>query len=99
LSGYLLPFMFALNPALLMVGSPLEIILAATTGTIGVVALGAAVAGYVRSPLKVWERGALFVASAALIHPGWITDTVGLAFLAIVVVRQYNPFGILSTSQ
>jgi TRAP-type uncharacterized transport system fused permease subunit len=98
LSGYLLPFMFALNPALLMIGSPPEIVLAALTGTIGVVSLGAAVAGYIRMPLKLWERTGLLVSSAVLIYPGWIIEVTGLAFLAIVAVRQYNPFGILSAS-
>jgi TRAP-type uncharacterized transport system fused permease subunit len=98
LSGYLLPFMFALNPALLMIGPAHEIVLAALTGTLGVMALGAAVAGHVRAPLKLWERTALFAAAGALIHPGFVTDAIGLAFLAIVAVRQYNPFGVLSTA-
>jgi TRAP transporter 4TM/12TM fusion protein len=98
LSGYLLPFMFALNPALLMTESPTEIILAGLRGTLSIVALGTAVAGFIRTPLRFWERGGLFGSSAILIYPAWLTVSIGLAFLAIVAVRQYNPFGILSTS-
>jgi len=30
-SGYLLPFIFALNPALILIGSPLEVVFAVTT--------------------------------------------------------------------
>jgi TRAP transporter 4TM/12TM fusion protein len=98
LSGYLLPFMFALNPALLMIGSTVDIFAALLAGTMSVVALGAAVAGFVRTPLKLWERGALLFSTAVMAWPEWFTLTAGVAFLAIVAVRQYNPFGILSTS-
>jgi TRAP-type uncharacterized transport system fused permease subunit len=93
LSGYLLPFMFALNPALLMVGSTAEILTAAATGTVGVVALGAAVAGHIRMPLLWYERTSLFGAAVVLIHAGLVTDLIGAALLAPVVIRHYRPFG------
>ncbi len=93
LSGYLLPFMFALNPALLMVGSTEEILIAAATGTVGVVALGAAVAGHIRMPLFWIERASLFGAAVVLIHAGLVTDLIGALLLAPVLIRHYRPFG------
>jgi TRAP-type uncharacterized transport system fused permease subunit len=90
LSGYLLPFMFALNPALLMVGGAGEIVAAASTAALGVMALGAAVAGQLRSRLSALERGALLTAAVVLIHFGLVTDLLGLALAAAVVVRQYS---------
>jgi TRAP transporter 4TM/12TM fusion protein len=90
LSGYLLPFMFALNPALLMVGAAWEIVLATVTATLGVMALGAAVAGQLRYRLSAWERGALLLAAAVLIHFGLVTDLIGLALVTAVLLRQYS---------
>jgi TRAP-type uncharacterized transport system fused permease subunit len=89
LSGYLLPFMFALNPALLMVGSASDIVLAAGSGALGVMALGTAVAGHLRFRLAAWERAALMTASVVLIHFGLVTDLVGLALVGAVLGRQY----------
>ena len=93
LSGYLLPFMFALNPALLMVGAPAEIVLAILTGAFGVIALGAAVAGHIRRDLGLIERTMLFAAAALLVHSGLITDLIGLAVMTPIVLGHYNPFG------
>jgi TRAP transporter 4TM/12TM fusion protein len=90
LSGYLLPFMFALNPALLMVGSVPAIVAATATGALGVMALGAAVAGHVRRNLAPWERALLFAAAAVLIHSGLTTDAIGLVLVGVVLARQYG---------
>ncbi len=98
LSGYLLPFMFVLNPAFLMIGSVSEIALAAVTGAVGVMTLGAAVAGHVRMRLKALERSGLLIAAVVLIHPGLLTDLLGLALLMPVIVRHYDPFRIRSAS-
>jgi TRAP-type uncharacterized transport system fused permease subunit len=53
-------------------------------------ALGAAVAGQLRSRLSALERGALLTAAVVLIHFGLVTDLLGLALAAAVVVRQYS---------
>ena len=98
LSGYLLPFMFVLNPAFLMIGPTGGILLAAWSGTIGVMALAAAVIGHVRTALARWERTVVFLGAVTLIHPGWITDLVGLALLLPVAARQYEVFGTRSAS-
>jgi TRAP transporter 4TM/12TM fusion protein len=93
LSGYLLPFTFALNPALLMEGEPLAIAMAAVTATVGVIALGISVAGQLRHRLTTLERVTLFAAAVVLIHAGLLTDVIGLVLLAPIVLRHYNPLG------
>ena len=91
LSGYLLPFAFVLSPALLMVGSVPEIVLASVTAAIGVMSLGSSVAGHLKQSLQPLERGALFLAAVVLVIPGLMTDLVGLLFLTPVLLRQYKP--------
>ena len=93
LAGYILPFMFVLNPAFLMIGSAIEILLAATTGVIGVIALAAAVIGHARTGLARSVRAVVFIGAVVIIHPGWITDLLGLALVVPVAARQYEVFG------
>ncbi len=56
IAAYIIPFTFAYNPVLLMQGSPLDIALATVTALIGCWALGAAIEGYIFSPLPAWQR-------------------------------------------
>ncbi|MGH7279397.1 MAG: TRAP transporter permease [Candidatus Rokuibacteriota bacterium] len=81
-AGFIVPYFFVYNPALLFDGTWPEIGRAVLTGTIGVIALAAGLEGYF---LRVtnWLERALFVAAAGtLIDPGLYTDLVGLAVLA-----------------
>jgi TRAP transporter 4TM/12TM fusion protein len=98
LAGYLLPFMFVLSPAFLMVGTVPEILVAVLRGTAGVMALGVVIAGHLRMPLRPWERAALMVTSVLLIYPSWLADLLGAAALVPVLLRHYNPFGRVQSS-
>jgi TRAP transporter 4TM/12TM fusion protein len=91
LAGYLLPFMFVLNPAYLMIGTVPEILMALLTGAVGVMALGVLVAGHLRMPLMGWERAALLTGAIILIAPHWYADIAALAVFAPVLLRQYGP--------
>jgi TRAP-type uncharacterized transport system fused permease subunit len=87
-TGYIVPFMFVFGPALLMIGDWHRIVLATITAVIGVTALAASLHGYLFQPTRFWERLFLFGAALLLIKPGWITDLIGLAALAAVVLSQ-----------
>ena len=98
LSGYLLPFMFVLSPGFLMIGTVPEILLAILRGVAGVMTLGVVIAGHLRLPLYRWERAALLATAVLLIYPSWLADLVGLAALAVVLLRHYTPFGGVRSS-
>ena len=67
ISGYLLPFVFALNPALLWKGSALAIALACATVLLSGAMLGwAAEASIGARPVGPWGRALLFAASLAV---------------------------------
>ncbi|HEY9567455.1 MAG TPA: TRAP transporter large permease subunit, partial [Thalassobaculum sp.] len=83
-TGYIVPFMFVFGPALLMIGEPFSIVLAASTAVIGVVCLAASLAGYLLAVLPMWQRFALFGAAILLIKPGIYTDLAGIAIVAVV---------------
>jgi TRAP transporter 4TM/12TM fusion protein len=88
-AGFIVPFMFAYEPALLAIGDWGTIALATFTATIGVMALAASLYGYLLAPLVAWQRLALVAAAFLLIKPGLVTDSIGLALLGSVAAMQW----------
>jgi len=82
------PFFFIYYPALLFVGPWSEILLAAVSGGIGVVALAAALEGYWLRTATWLERGFFIIGAFCLINPGILTDIIGLMFLAAGLAAQ-----------
>ncbi len=87
-AGFIVPFMFVYEPALLMIGDWQTILLSTTTATIGCVTLAAGLFGYLARPCLAWERVVLVVAALCLIKPGWITDAIGVGLLCAVLANQ-----------
>ncbi len=89
LSGFIIPFSFAYDPALMMLGAgPVRVVLRTAAATLGLVMLGAGVIGYLRRPTRRWERGLLLVGAVLLIFPGWVSDALGVACFIVVLVSQ-----------
>ena len=81
ITSYILPFMFYLGPAIMMQGTAVEIVSATVSGLAGVLAIAAAVVGYLRGPLGPPWRLALFVGGVVLMTPGLLTDAIGIFVL------------------
>jgi TRAP transporter 4TM/12TM fusion protein len=89
LSGFIIPFSFAYDPALLLIDASVPHIVWRTLATtLGVVMLGAGVIGYFRAPTRPWERAVLLAGALLLIFPGVWTDTTGLLCFLTVLVSQ-----------
>lgn len=69
-AGLIVPMMFAYRPGLLLIGGPLDILLAFTIVIVGVAAWCFAFAGYLSRPLNMIERATFFVGGSLLIIPG-----------------------------
>ncbi len=82
-AGFVVPFFFVYNPALLFAGPWPEIARAVVTGTVGVVALAGGLEGYGLRPATGLERALFLAAAFLLIDPGLVTDVAGLAVLAL----------------
>ncbi len=87
-AGFIVPYFFVYNPALLFSGPWAGIAQAVVTGTVGVVALAAALEGHVIRPATWLERGLLLTSAFCLIDPGLATDLAGLALLAAALGLQ-----------
>jgi TRAP transporter 4TM/12TM fusion protein len=87
-AGFIVPFFFIYNPALLFQGPWPEILRAVLTGTIGVIALAASLEAYFIRRARWFERALFFVAAMLLIDPNAVTDVIGLGLLAIGLLVQ-----------
>ncbi len=88
IAGFIVPYMFAYGPALILEGGAKEVLFAVVTGLIGTMTLSASVQGWFLGNLGYWKRGYLLAMSLLLIKPGWQTDLIGLALLSILLVIQ-----------
>jgi len=90
-AGFVVPFMFVYEPALMLIVKPGEwyvAVLATFTATVGCVALSAGLYGYLVRACAWWERGVLIGAAFLLIKPGWLTDLIGFGLLAAIFAYQ-----------
>jgi TRAP transporter 4TM/12TM fusion protein len=88
-AGFIVPFMFVYEPALLMIGSWTEVLPVVVSATLGCIVLAAGLFGYLLRECSTWQRAALIATALLLIKPGWATDLAGLALLALVLGTQW----------
>jgi TRAP-type uncharacterized transport system fused permease subunit len=85
LSGFIIPFSFVYDPAILLVDAALAgIVFRTAAAGLGILMLGAGLIGYLRAPALGWQRLALLVGAVCLIFPGvWLDVAGALAFVAV----------------
>ena len=84
--AYIIPFIFLLNPAILLEGSGMNVVLAAATAILGVFCLTGAIEGYL---LKYWSMVArimLGIGALMMMIPGMTTDLVGIGLVVVAFV-------------
>jgi TRAP-type uncharacterized transport system fused permease subunit len=86
--GFIIPFMFVYQPSLLMQGNLVDIVLSAVTAIIGVYALAAAMEGYLKNHLAMWERLTLFFAAIAMIYPSLLVSAIALVIIVTLFFKN-----------
>jgi TRAP-type uncharacterized transport system fused permease subunit len=87
-AAFIIPFMFAYSPTLLLIGQPLEVGIDVLTAVIGVVSLAAGVSGYLLLRNLAVQNLLLISGAALMIGPGVASDLPGLMLILVVVVWQ-----------
>ncbi len=84
---YIIPFFFAFNPSIILIGEPVGIIMAVATSLIGIWALSCALQGwFVNRKITNWViRVLLFSSALLLLGPGQITDRHGIVLFILVI--------------
>ncbi|MCG8597319.1 MAG: TRAP transporter fused permease subunit [Kiloniellales bacterium] len=87
-TGFIIPFLFVYEPAILLQGDPLYVATVVAQAAFGVVVLAAALHGYLLAPLKQWHKGVLLLATIGLIYPDWRASIPAVAVVLLVVLLQ-----------
>lgn len=88
-AGFLIPFIFAMSPELLLIDVTLgQAVAAILSACVGVVAFASAMQDYFISKTKIWERGLFLAGALMLINPDVTMDALGLGLVVIPVVTQ-----------
>lgn len=88
-AAFIVPFLFASEPALIAVGDGMHIAWACTTALIGVMALAGGNIGYVLTKALWWERALLIGGALLSMHPQFYTDIFGLAMIAVALASNF----------
>ena len=87
-SGFIVPFIYAFDPVLLMQGTPFEVVIAGLSALIGIYLLSAGLQGWYFGKAS-WPIRIVLIASAfLLIVPGTATDIGGVVIGALLFVIQ-----------
>lgn len=103
LVGFLVPFVFVYNPAILLDGTAVEIAIGGAQLLIGTFFLSITVAGYFKTFLKPWERAITFVAALGFISPDIISTlvavVVGIAILVLNIQKAKKTVSVQEGEQ
>ncbi|MDP2606276.1 MAG: TRAP transporter fused permease subunit [Deltaproteobacteria bacterium] len=91
---YVLPFSFALNPALLLLGPVNSIVMGVVSAFAGAVSVSSGTIGYGLRRLGWIERALLIIGGVLLILPGWRTLVIGATLVGISLLMQSSIFGL-----
>ena len=87
---YILPFIWVLKPALITMGTPVEIVTVLMTTTIGIYGLSLGVGGFFRGILN-WPKRIISVVGSFLVifGTGFIVPAGGIVLIGVTVSWQY----------
>lgn len=101
LAGFIIPYLYTLNPILLLQGKNIfQIMWAVITAILGVFILAVAAMGYLKRNLLIYERIMFLIAALLLAIPGIATDGVGFALAAVAwILNNYYHKKIIVTKE
>ena len=89
-AGFLVPFAFVYQPAILMIGPWHETVTATVSATLGLLILAGGLHGYLVRRMVLWEQGWFIGAAFLMVTPGIVTDLAGYAMAALGIAYQYS---------
>lgn len=85
IAAFLVPYMFALDPKLIMIdGTFLEALPMIATALVGLFGIGGGLIGYINAPIESYWRLLMIAGGLGLLIPGAISDLVGAAVILAV---------------
>lgn len=90
IGAFIVPYVFALNPVMLLVDvtGPIQVVVIVITSLIGIFGVAAGLEGYIIAHMNWIQRILAAVAGIMLIDPSPVTDVIGIAVIAAIIVWQ-----------
>ena len=88
IAAFLIPFVFVLEPSLLLQGTITELIPALATLVLGMMVIAAGLAGYFFGRTSALERALLLIGGVLMVYPHVVVSLAGLVLAVIAVVLQ-----------
>ena len=96
IAAFVVPYIFALNPAMLFMNAAgdlfsvgaLEVVLIVVSALIGLFGIAAGLNGHLYRRINPLFRILLLVGGLGMMIPGAVTDLIGLAVVAVIVLIQ-----------
>ena len=89
IAAFLIPYIFALNPAMLFINStPFQVVQIIITSFLGMAGVAAGLEGYLIKNMNVLERIMVAAGGLAMLIPGTVTDLIGVGLVVVVIVFQ-----------
>jgi len=90
IGAFIVPYIFALNPAMLFIDTSIsEIITITITSLIGMFAVSSSLEGYLMCKMPWYQRIVILVGGILLIYPGLTTDIIGIILVILVATMQF----------
>jgi len=90
IAAYIVPFIFAYKPALLLMGTPFEVIEACGTAILGISFIAIGLEGFLFSPMNMLKRGIFILGGLILMVPGLIFDAIGLCLVLPLFLMEWR---------
>jgi len=91
IAAFIVPYIFAYSPQMLMenLAGWYDVVLIVISALLGLFSIAAALNGYLFRKIPVVFRLLLTGGGLCMMIPGWLTDVIGFAVLALVIAIQY----------
>ena len=90
LVGFLVPFVFVYNPAILLEGTMLQTVIGAAQLLVGTFFLAVTVAGYFKTTMPKWMRVLTFVVALGFISPDVVSTVAALVGGVVVLFLNFE---------
>jgi TRAP transporter 4TM/12TM fusion protein len=88
IAAYIVPFIFAYKPALLLQGTFFEIGEACASAIVGVTFLAIGIEGFLFTTFVWWKRIVLMIGGVVLMIPGLLFDAIGIGIVTPVIIIE-----------
>lgn len=87
--AFLIPYVFAYQPGLLLMGDPLTVIQVIATTALASLLCASFFQGYIFTNLYKYERALLIISALLLMVPEGFTDTIGLVVSMVILIKVF----------